>query len=66
MGLDLVPLDIPLLRLAAQLRAGTRIKTPDSLQVAAAMIRACPALVTNDRDLPELQGLRVLRISDFV
>lgn len=64
-GLDLVPLDVPLLRLAAQLRAGTRIKTPDSLQVAAALIRACPALVTNDRDLPELPGLRVFQISDF-
>ena len=65
-GLDLVALDIPLLRLAAQLRAGARIKTPDSLQVAAAMIRGCPALVTNDRDLPELPGPRVLQISDFM
>lgn len=65
-GLRLVPLDLPQLRAAAQLRAsypGTR--TPDALQLAAALSSGCTALLTNDRRLPAVAGLRVLQLSDF-
>ena len=38
-GLRLVDLDRPLLRAAAQLRATAGLKTPDALQIAAALAR---------------------------
>src|ERR1700688_4314922 len=41
------------LRAAAQLRAATGVKTPDSLQVVAALAVGCTAFLTNDRHLPQ-------------
>jgi predicted nucleic acid-binding protein len=54
------------LRAAAQLRAATGIKTPDSLQLVAALAAGCTSFLTNDRDLPSLPGLRVLQLSSYV
>jgi predicted nucleic acid-binding protein len=65
-GLRLVPLDLPQLRAAAQLRASyPGIRTPDALQLTAALSTGCTSLVTNDRRLPTVAGLRVLQLSDF-
>src|SRR3981081_2396863 len=50
-------------RAAAQLRAATGVKTPDSLQLVAALAAGCAAFLTNDRDLPSIRGLRVLQLS---
>jgi predicted nucleic acid-binding protein len=54
------------LRTAAQLRATTGIRTPDSLQLAAAMLAGCTVFLTNDRDLPPIPGLRIVQLSKFV
>lgn len=64
-GLVLVPLDLELLRAAARLRAATRMKTPDALQVAAALATGCTGLLTNDRRYPEVPGIRVLQVADY-
>jgi predicted nucleic acid-binding protein len=64
-GLTLVSVTRNQLRAAAQLRALTGMRTPDALQVAAAMAGGCRTFVTNDRRLPEVPGLRVLQISDY-
>ena len=40
-GLTMVELGLPLLRLAAELRAGTSIRTPDAVQLAAAFGFGC-------------------------
>jgi predicted nucleic acid-binding protein len=53
------------LRAAAQLRAALSIKTPDALQVAAALSVNATAYVTNDRKLPPVPGLSVLQLADF-
>jgi predicted nucleic acid-binding protein len=53
------------LRAAAQLRAATGVKTPDSLQLVAALTTGCTAFLTNDRDLPPIPGLRVLQLSSY-
>ena len=55
-----VDIDRPLLRAAAALRARHAIKTPDALQVAAALSAGCRAFVTNDRKLPTIPGLEVI------
>jgi predicted nucleic acid-binding protein len=65
-GLDLVDLDRTLLRGAAQLRATYGIKTPDALQLAAALRKSCTAFITNDRRLPALPGLPVLQLRDYL
>jgi predicted nucleic acid-binding protein len=53
------------LRAAAQLRAATGVKTPDSLQLVAALTTGCTAFLTNNRDLPPIPGLRVLQLSSY-
>ena len=63
-GLAMVELDRPILRAAAQLRAVTGVRTPDALQLAAALARGCAAFVTNDRRLPELRTLPVIQVRD--
>ncbi len=63
-GLRLVELDLPLLRAAALIRATTRVKTPDALQLAAALSHGCTTFLTNDRKLSDLGGLRVLQLQD--
>lgn len=65
-GLELVDLERPLLRAGAQLRAVARLKTPDALQLAASLTHACTAFLTNDRDLPDLGGIRILQLEDYV
>ena len=65
-GICLVDLDRPLLRAAAHLRAAIRVKTPDALQLTAALAAACTAYLTNDRALPRIPGLRVLQLRDYV
>lgn len=65
-GLRVVPLDLDVLRSAARLRAHLGLRTPDALQVAAALAARVKAFLTNDRRLPQLPGLRVLQLSDYL
>lgn len=54
------------LRAAAQLRAVTGVKTPDALQLVAALTAGCTTFLTNDRRLPTIPGLRVLQLASYV
>lgn len=65
-NLHLVELDRPLLRAAAHLRATCAVKTPDALQLAAALASNCSAYLTNDRDLPHIPALRVLQLHNYL
>jgi predicted nucleic acid-binding protein len=66
-GLTLVDLERPLLRAAAQLRAVHRgLRTPDALQLAAALAVRATAFVTNDRELPAIPDLRVVQLRDHL
>jgi len=47
------------------LRALHRVRTPDALQLAAAMSERCSAFVTNDRALPAIEGLRVIQLEEW-
>jgi predicted nucleic acid-binding protein len=64
-GIAVVDLTHDQLRLAAQLRAATGVKTPDALQLAAARSNACSAFLTDDRRIPTIRGLRVLQLADY-
>jgi len=54
------------LHAAAQLCAATGVKTPDALQIVAAISTGCTSFVTNDRRLPPIPGLRVVELSSYV
>ena len=53
------------LHAAAQLRADTGIKTPDSLQLVTALLAGCTSFLTNNRDLPAIPGLRVMQLATY-
>jgi predicted nucleic acid-binding protein len=51
---------------AAQLRAVAGVRTPDALQLAAALSEGCTAFVTNDQRIRSLPGLPVLQLADYI
>jgi predicted nucleic acid-binding protein len=65
-GMVLREIDRALLRAAAQLRAVTGVRTPDALQLTAAVAEGCTTFVTNDRRLPPLPGLRILQLDNYI
>ena len=65
-GVRLVDLSHDQLRAAAQLRAATGAKTPDALQLVAAIGAGCGTFLTNDRRLPPVPGLRVVELGSYV
>ncbi len=65
-GIQLVDLSHDQLRAAAQLRAATAVKTPDALQLVAAIGAGCTTFLTNDRRLPPVSGLRVVELTAYL
>lgn len=65
-GLRLVDLDRDFLRFVAQVRASTRAKVPDAMQLAAAMAAGCLTFLTNDDRIPSVPGLRILRLENYL
>lgn len=51
---------------AAFLRALTGNRTPDALQLAAAMSAGCRVLVTNDRRFRVPAGIKILQVDDYL
>ena len=64
-GIRFIDLDRLLLRSAAQLCALFSVRTPDALQLAAALSARCSAYLTNDRSLPVIPGLKILQVNDY-
>ena len=64
-GIRIIELSRDQLRAAAQLRAATNMKTPDALQLAAALTMGCATFVTNDRRMPSVAGTRILQLSAY-
>ena len=66
-GLRMIDIDRAQLRAAAQLRGVHRgVKTPDAIQLCAALSAGCTTFITNDRELPAIPGLRILQLVDYV
>lgn len=65
-GVRLIELTREQLKAAAQLRATAAVKTPDALQMAAALGARCTTFVTNDRRLPHVPGLRVIELTSYL
>jgi uncharacterized protein len=57
---EFVPLDWPVFDRAATLRASyTKVKTPDAIHLAAAILSGCDLFLTNDPDLMVVPDIRV-------
>lgn len=61
----LVPIDEATANQAAVLRARYKLRTPDALQLAAAISCGCQAFITNDRALDRVQELKVLLVEEM-
>lgn len=64
-GVRLAEISRDHLRAAAQLRAVTGVKTPDALQLVAALEAGCATFLTNDRDLPTIPSLHILQLASY-
>jgi predicted nucleic acid-binding protein len=64
--MSLVPINQPILRSAATLRAQTNLKTPDAIHAATALNRNCTLFLTNDADLRKVPGLSVVVLKDVL
>ncbi len=51
---------------AAQLAAKKRMKFVDALHIATAIDVGCTAFITNDTDVPSVQGLDVIQLADLL
>lgn len=66
-GIDLIPVSQPILLDAARLRADhRRLKTPDSIHAATALIEQPQAFVTSDRDFAPITSLPALMLDDLI
>jgi predicted nucleic acid-binding protein len=64
--LRLEPVSLAVLRQAATLRATTRLRTPDAIHAATALVLGCPMFLTNDRDFQKVPGLPVTVLDDLL
>lgn len=64
-GVEVAEISRGQLRAAAHLRAATGAKTPDALQLVAALAGGCSTFLTNDRKLPPLRSLRILQLASY-
>jgi predicted nucleic acid-binding protein len=65
-GLRVCDIDAQQLRAAAQLRAKYGLRTPDSIQLAAAITSGCAAFVTNDRRIPDVDNLKIVLLDSVI
>ncbi|MBK9715381.1 MAG: PIN domain-containing protein [Kouleothrix sp.] len=59
------PIDAVVADQAAELRASYGLRTPDALQIAAALAAGCTAFLTNDARLQRVTELRVLVLDEL-
>ncbi len=64
-GIRLIDLTREQWRRAARLRALTRVRTPDALQLTAEHDAGCTTFVTNDRRLPAISGMRIVQLAPY-
>lgn len=62
---ELVSISVFIAEQAADLRARYRLRTPDALQIAAALTTGCQAFLTNDPPLKRVTELRILVLDDL-
>lgn len=66
-NIDILPVDWYLARLAAKLRANyPQIRTPDALQISAALLKGYKAFVSNDDNVKRVKELKAIVFDDYL
>jgi predicted nucleic acid-binding protein len=65
-GIRLVPISTAVLRRAAEVRAASRLRTPDAIHAATALLLGYPLFLTNDHGFRGLTGLPVQILDDLL
>jgi len=63
---ELVPIDAGIADRASELRSRHNLKTPDALQIAAALSVGCEAFLTNDKKLRHIGDLKMIILDDYL
>lgn len=63
LGVRTMPVTERVLVTAAQVKAATRLKTPDALVVASAALSGCAAVISNDRGFEVLDKVSTIRLA---
>ncbi len=61
----LIPIDHVIAEQAADLRARYNLRTPDAMQIAAALAMRCQAFLTNDKRLKSVTELQILVLDEL-
>jgi len=64
-NLALVPVSRQVLLRAARIRALERVRLPDAIHVATALLSGCEVFLTNDRQLLQVSAVHVCLLSDW-
>ena len=64
-GITLANIDVAVGRLAADIEARYRLKLPDALQIATALVAGCEAFLTNDVQLSRVTELKIILVSEL-
>jgi len=64
--LEVVDIDAPAARAAAELRANHGLRAPDALHIGAAIVHGATAFITNDRRLRRVNETEIIILEDYV
>jgi predicted nucleic acid-binding protein len=64
--LQLIELGIPVMMIAAELRAKYNFRTPDAIQIGSCIHSNADLFVTNDKSFRRVQEIEILVLDDFV
>jgi len=64
-GISTLPVNVAIAEQAAELRAKYRLRTPDALHLATALVSGCDAFLTNDLALKKVTDLKVLVLDEL-
>jgi predicted nucleic acid-binding protein len=65
-NIRLIPINEAILKLAAQLRSTSSLKTPDAIHAATALNHGCTVFLTNDAGLRKVSGLTTIVLKDLL
>ena len=66
-GLSLISITVDIAKIAAKIRAEyTSFKAMDAIQLAVAMTTGCDVFLTNDDQLKQYKGIKVLTVEEWV
>lgn len=64
-NIETIPVTPAIAQVAAELRATNNLRTPDAILLATALNHNAEAFLTNDRDIGQIDSLKVIKVRDL-